>query len=56
MRLYVCRIGKSSGYKTSELLTLVEGHSLSVGGKEIEVGTTHLFILIVKTYLRSHLN
>ena len=31
------RIGKSSGYKTSELLTLTEGHSLSVGGKEIEV-------------------
>ena len=31
------RIGKSSGYKTSELQTLGEGHTLAIGGKEIEV-------------------
>ena len=30
-------IGKSSGYKISELSGLVEGSSLIVGGKEIEV-------------------
>ncbi|XP_033124667.1 DNA repair and recombination protein RAD54B-like [Anneissia japonica] len=30
-------IGKSSGYKTNELSTMEEGHSLFIGGKEIEV-------------------
>jgi hypothetical protein len=31
------RIAKASGYKTSELETLEEGHTLFVGGKEVEV-------------------
>ena len=33
-------IGRSSGYKASELSGLVEGSSLIVGGKEIEVCMT----------------
>ena len=37
VKSFCFRIVKSSGYKTSELLTLTEGHSLSIGGKEIEV-------------------
>lgn len=31
------RIGRSSGYKVSELESMEEGQSLLVGGKEIEV-------------------
>ena len=32
-----CSIGKGTGYKASELASLDEGHTLAVGGKEIEV-------------------
>jgi len=32
-----CSIGKSTGYKAKELASLVEGSSLLIGGKEIEV-------------------
>ncbi len=35
--LFFCRIGKALGYKKSELSGLVEGSTLIVGGKEIEV-------------------
>lgn len=31
------RIGRSTGYKPSELRSLVEGSSLYIGSKEIEV-------------------
>jgi len=30
-------IGKSSGYKLAELSSVVEGNTLAIGGKEIEV-------------------
>jgi len=33
-------IGKGTGYKAKELASLVEGSSLLIGGKEIEVYTT----------------
>ena len=41
--MYVCtfRIGKATGYKLSELSGLVEGSTLIIGGKQIEV---NLFI------------
>ena len=35
--LHPCSIGKGTGYKASELASLDEGHTLAVGGKEIEV-------------------
>ena len=34
---FFARIGRATGYKSSELASLVEGSSLFVGGKEIEV-------------------
>ena len=39
VRDYSCvfRIGKATGYKLSELSGLVEGSTLVVGGKQIEV-------------------
>ena len=40
IRILSFSIGKSSGYKASELNGLVEGSSLIVGGKEIEVCMT----------------
>ena len=36
-----CRIGRSTGYKTSELETLTDGQMLVIGGKEIEVSSGH---------------
>ena len=33
----LCSIGKGTGYKAKELASLVEGSSLLIGGKEIEV-------------------
>jgi len=33
----ICRIGRSTGYKTSELEALTDGQMLVIGGKEIEV-------------------
>ena len=33
----VYRIGRASGYKTTELQTLSDGEMLVIGGKEIEV-------------------
>ena len=41
-------IGKGSGYKTSELSDLVEGSSLIIGGKEIEVS---LFNMCMAMYI-----
>ena len=35
-----CSIGKGTGYKASELASLDEGHTLVIGGKEIEVCPT----------------
>lgn len=35
--MYDYRIGRSTGYKTSELETLTDGQMLVIGGKEIEV-------------------
>ena len=35
-----CSIGKGTGYKASELASLDEGHTLVIGGKEIEVRPT----------------
>ena len=35
--LFLFSIGKATGYKTSELATLAEGHTLVIGSKEIEV-------------------
>ena len=38
------RIGKGSGYRPSELESMMEGHTLCVGGKEIEVGFTEFSV------------
>lgn len=37
--LLLASIGKGTGYKASELASLDEGHTLVIGGKEIEVWT-----------------
>ena len=44
--LYDYRIGKSSGYKATELLALKEDETLCIGGKEIQVWK--LFLKIQK--------
>ena len=33
----ICSIGRGTGYRSSELSGLVEGSTLVIGGKEIEV-------------------
>ena len=42
--MYVCtfRIGKATGYKLSELSGLVEGSTLIIGGKQIEVNLHYI--------------
>ena len=37
MNIYFCRIGKGTGYKSSELQDLQDGNTLVIGGKEIEI-------------------
>ena len=39
-------IGKASGYKLSELSGLVEGSTLVIGGKQIEVCTYVLYACV----------
>ena len=46
------RIGRSSGYRTSELETLADGQMLVIGGKEIEVDTIcgyHISHVVIHT-------
>jgi len=39
--IFLCRIGKSSGYKSAELASLKEDETLPIGGKEIQVRLTY---------------